>query len=288
MTRTYSLFLAVSLPLAVFNSRRASAQDSALTVVATTAVRLRQQPSLTAPIKRVLTPRERVQVTSDTGAREFWPVRTQRGEIGWVHGKYLQPEVLTAETLTSGIAAATTYPLCGGEHYFRWLEKKSTAQQTASPVAASVSGMLAWQPRTDLGHDLWSWCAPRLGRELKTYHVTGWVRTIKQGEADQDWHIELTSTNTTAVTNCIVVEIPDPSYAAEFQALRDKLTSLVAASTLGSTGSLTPPVRLKFTGAAFDDGWHGPHGSMPTAHGHCNSTVGAVWELHPVFKVETP
>jgi hypothetical protein len=100
--------------------------------------------------------------------------------------------------------------------------------------------------------------------------------------------VEITSTKTSAVTNCIVVEIPNPQYGQEFQTARADLDNLVANSTMSAAGDVSPAVRVKFTGAAFADAWHGPYGSTPTAHGRCNSAPGAVWELHPVFKVATP
>jgi hypothetical protein len=236
----------------------------------------------------VLEQGERVRLTADTSSGDFWPVRTANDEAGWVHGRYLIPPTAVTRVLTTAAAFTTSYPSCGGEHHFRWAAKKSTAQENLTAIGATVTGMLNWAPRIDLGKDLASWCAARAGRELKQYRVSGWVRTIKKGEDDGDWHVELTSAQASAVANCIVVEIPNPSYASEFATARSDLTSLTNGSTLDDTGKLSPPVRLRFTGAAFDDGWHGPHGSMPSGHGHCNSTIGAVWEIHPVFKVEHP
>lgn len=279
------------LILVLCSPARLHAQDTSRTFVTTTAVRLRKAPGLTTPITRVLSKGERVRLTADSSTAAFWPVRTARDEAGWVHGRYLAPPAPVVRVpITTSAASATSYPACGGEHHFRWSAKKSTAQENLPTThGATVTGMLHWAPRLDLGKDLASWCAPRSGRELRKYRVTGWVRTIRKGEDDGDWHVEVTSTRTTPVTNCVVVEIPTASYAPEFGTARTDLTSLTSGSALdNNTGKLTPPVRLKFTGAAFDDGWHGPNGAMPSGHGQCNSTLGAVWEIHPIFKVGRP
>jgi hypothetical protein len=275
-------------PLA--DGSRLAAQDTALTFVTTAAVRVHRGPALDAPVIRELAKGARVTLARDSSSAGFWWIRTPQGELGWVFGRYLvppQPMLLAPNAITEGAALASAFPACGGEHHFRWKQKKSTAQQALTPTTATVSTMLAWAPRVDLGNDLNSWCAERTGRELRSYRVTAWVRRIRKGEADNDWHVELTATKTSPVANCIVVEIPDPQYDSMFQTARDKLDALVAGSSTVA-GDLAPPVRVKFTGAAFDDGWHGPHGSLPTNHGRCNSTTGAVWELHPVFTVVAP
>jgi len=57
----------------------------------------------------------------------------------------------------------------------------------------------------------------RAGRELRTYSLPGWVRRVKEGESDGDWHIELTSARTGAVANrCIVAGIPPPDESAQY------------------------------------------------------------------------
>jgi len=48
---------------------------------------------------------------------------------------------------------------------------------------------------------------------------------------------------------------------------------------------------VTFTGAAFFDGYHQKttqgvkHASQ---HGRCNSSVRALWELHPIYEVTQP
>jgi uncharacterized protein YraI len=272
------------------HSTLAVAQDTALTIVTRAHVRIRQGPDTTAPILRVLTKGERVALTADTSTGEFWHVQTQSNVEGWVHGRFLALRPLTARAapMVRAMAAKSKFPACGGEQHFRWEAKKSTAQEPLQPTITTVSTMLGWAPRSELGNDLASWCAPRAGRELKNYRVTGWVRRIKKSESDHDWHVEITSSKTSAVTNCVIVEIPNPQYGQEFQTARDDLDNLVANSAMSTAGDLSPAVRVKFTGAAFTDAWHGPFGAVPTGHGRCNSTTGAVWELHPVFKVAAP
>jgi len=137
-------------------------------------------------------------------------------------------------------------------------------------------------------------CAARLGREQNVYAVTGWVRRVKLHEDDGDWHIELTGERSTAVDSCIVVEIPAPSFGGTYQKARSELAALVDTASLTPQGNLRTPVRLRFAGLAFFDGIHqkrsrGPGGSTHAeGHGRCNSSVRALWELHPVYGVTAP
>lgn len=87
----------------------------------------------------------------------------------------------------------------------------------------------------------------------------------------------------------MVVEIPDPQYAAQYAVARAALDSLLACSQVSSSGDVTPPVRLRFVGAALFDGEHrggATHRDRTDgAHGRCNSSDRALWEMHPVYWV---
>ena len=191
---------------------------------------------------------------------------------------------LSCLTVVPPAARAQT---CNEPHY-RWSEKIDTTLAQLPPAPADIGRILAgWAPldRTSAGS-----CAPRSGREDSVFVLTGWVRRIELHEADGDWHIELTEAATSPVTACIIVEIPAERYGAVYRAARAALAALVDTTRLGVRGGLAAPVQVRFTGAAFFDGYHelpwpgGP--PRPVLHGRCNASLHALWELHPVYKVE--
>src|SRR5207245_1142058 len=81
--------------------------------------------------------------------------------------------------------------------------------------------------------------------------LVGWVRRVRLQESDGDWHVELTAAPATPVDSCIIVEIPAERYGAIYRGARAALASLVDTTRLGPRGDLRPPVRVRFTGAAF-------------------------------------
>ena len=184
--------------------------------------------------------------------------------------------------------APATGQTCSEPHY-RWSEKVDTAFAHQTPTDVDVSDILAWPARTIKAKDK---CASRIGRERKVYSVTAWVRRIKTRESDDDWHIEVTEEETTDVpASCIIVEIPAKAFGSLYGQVRDQFTALVDTTHLGSLGDLNTPVQVKFTGAAFFDGYHQKKtstGSRASQHGRCNSSVHALWEIHPVYEVKTP
>jgi len=191
--------------------------------------------------------------------------------------------VIVAATALRAAAQTCTVP------HYRWPEKIDSTFAGAPSEPVDITEILTdWEPRTLTARDK---CAPRAGREDTTYTVTGWVRRIKRHETDGDWHIEITEEEETPVTQCIVVEIPSPEHGAIYQKARDELDALVASVSMNSRGDLDVPILLRFTGVAFFDGYHQSHpkkGGPPRArqHGRCNSSVRALWELHPVYHVE--
>ena len=182
-------------------------------------------------------------------------------------------------------AAAQT---CTDPHY-RWTVKTAESLASVTPTRTSVTTMItSWSLPEFTGQAIYK-CAPRAGKELKTYSVLGWVRRVKTGEADGDWHIELTSRSDSPTDSCIVVEIPPAELGANFAQARTDLQSL---ASWNGTGDVVPPVRLRFIGAAFFDGEHrggATHRDRTDgAHGRCNSSAHALWELHPVYWVRQP
>lgn len=219
----------------------------------------------------------------------FFKVRLESNKTGWVHGRYLllpdiEERTFGAEmSLTSGNASA--FPLCGPAHHYRWSAKIATSGFDQTPGKPSVNAALNWAPLPFSGHALLSWCEARSGRETKTFSVLGWVRRTRK-EDDGDVHVEITQKANDAVEDCFVVEIPAADLSSRFDKARNDLAALLSVSQL-SDKDFDAPTRVRFTGLAFWDGWHATS-TLPVKHGRCNSTKGAAWELHPVFKVSAP
>ncbi|HVH68330.1 MAG TPA: hypothetical protein VM716_10715 [Gemmatimonadales bacterium] len=170
---------------------------------------------------------------------------------------------------------------CGGTDHYRWAQKTDTSLASRAPIAIELDTIVnTWVAPNLPANDL---CAPRQGNELKTYTVVAWVRLLR-AEADSDWHIELTTTAVAPIASCMIAEIPAIRYGSAFARARNQLTQALSASQVAASGIVTPAVRLRFVGAAFYDGAHATH----RTHGHCNQQPGGLWELHPVFSVQSP
>src|SRR3989442_15769251 len=75
---------------------------------------------------------------------------------------------------------------CRQPHY-RWAQKIDTSLATLAPQPASAVAILGtWEPPRAQDR-----CAPRAGRELQVYHLTGWVRRVEKVMYDGYWHLEL-------------------------------------------------------------------------------------------------
>ena len=219
----------------------------------------------------------------------FFRVQLEGSKTGWVHGRYLilpdiEERAFGAE-MTMAAASASAFPLCGPERHYRWSAKITTSGFTQTPTKPSVNAALNWPALPFSGHSLLSWCEARSGRETKPFSVLGWVRRTRT-EADGDVHVEITQKANDPVADCFVVEIPPANLSTRFNKARNDLAALLSVSQL-SDKDFTTPTRARFTGLAFWDGWHATS-TLPTNHGRCNSTNGAAWELHPVFKVNAP
>jgi hypothetical protein len=192
----------------------------------------------------------------------------------------------TTFVLAAPSARAQTSHKCGNtlQPHYRWRQKTHLGLPVGqTPTNVTVAEMLQWQPLALTNHD---WCAARQDKEVQVYSVVGWVRVIRKGEADKDWHIELTEQVGDPVTHCIVVEIPSPTYGATYATARQRLTHWVPDAQIDAQHGHTVrhPVQLRFNGPAFFDGWHATTGG----HGDCNDTPGGDWELHPVTTVAQP
>lgn len=195
----------------------------------------------------------------------------------------LRPLILLAlsPALGSLAAAQGKNPKCGDAYHYRWRQKTDAGLATETATAQPLADVVNTWAAPSLPAD--EWCADRVGNELHVYSVVGWVRVFRH-ETDLDWHIELTATSKGSIKQCMIAEIPLEKYSPLFKTARHKFSTYIASSTRDPTGHVTPPVRLRFTGAAFFDGWHLTRGK----HGDCNVQPGGLWELHPVFRVEQP
>lgn len=190
------------------------------------------------------------------------------------------------------VAARLPAQHCAAEHY-RWPAKIDEAHLGERPTHTTVGEMLRWPAPEFTAADAF-WCQTRNAREQQVYELTAWARRLKvesDADGDGDWHIELTGTKAGDVVNCIVVEIPpaklNASYSRARQALLERISD--AGATVGPNGDVSPPVHVRVTGLAFFDGEHrGVGTNPPNNHGRCNSTVNALWEIHPVYWIGSP
>lgn len=193
---------------------------------------------------------------------------------------------VAAGTILTGRPAR---PQACREPHYRWTQKVDTAV-AAGPESTAVMAMLTtWAP-PDLGPR--DRCAPRVERELRTYTLVGWVRRVDKFKDDGDWHVELTDGADSPPDSCIVAEIPASRYGRRYARARAALDSLMLGRRIRRGGVLVPPVRARVTGAPFFDGQHRRGGRRSDrndgAHGRCNSSVKALWEIHPVYTVAPP
>jgi hypothetical protein len=88
-----------------------------------------------------------------------------------------------------------------------------------------------------------------------------------------------------------VVEIPDSTFGASYEQARTDFLARLGGATPNASGDYPTPIKMRFIGAAFFDGFHrGKQGTTnpPSGHGRCNSSTSALWEIHPVYWVRQP
>ena len=186
------------------------------------------------------------------------------------------------------LASRATAPFqdCNPPHY-RWAVKTDTALASRPAAVTTLAAILTRWTVPPLGPR--DRCAARAGRELSVYTVHGWIRRIERSKDDGDWHMELTTGPTTPPESCIVAEIPLAELGAVYARARTRLDSLLADRKLDKDGDLRSPLAVWITGAAFFDAQHRrttrKHDGTDGGHGRCNTSLRALWELHPVYDV---
>jgi uncharacterized protein YgiM (DUF1202 family) len=230
---------------------------------------------------------QKVTLLLPRGRRDYFKIRYNDNKTGWANGDYLLvPDVEALDTSDTNLLTmrAAMQP-CGLAVHYRWKQKTTTSRFAANPPTASVHAALNWPAAPFKGHGISSWCKDRVGRELNSFSVAGFVRRTRT-ETDGDVHIEITQRASDEVTDCLVVEIPSADLSPRFNTARNELARLLSVTAITNKDFETP-VKVRFSGLAFWDGWHAGTG-LPSGHGRCNSTPGAAWELHPVYKVSSP
>lgn len=175
---------------------------------------------------------------------------------------------------------------CDIDHY-RWPEKTSTALLGRAPDSLSIDSLLTW-PAPPIRRGAAFRCQPRVAAERRVVSVLGWVRRVDRNKDDGDWHIELTERRRDPADACIVAEIPPADLHSVFRAARASLDSALQRVHLNHQGELAKPVQLRITGAAFFDGEHLGRNGKIRPHGRCSSSASALWEIHPVYRIERP
>lgn len=178
---------------------------------------------------------------------------------------------------------------CDEPHY-RWSAKIDTSLAASPASPSTIPDILTeWAPPA-LGQG--DRCASRAGREREVFVVHGWIRRIETAKDDGDWHIELTAGPTSPVDSCIVAEIPLSRLGGVYRRARAQLTELLAGRRRDKQGDLDAPLEVRIVGAPFFDGQHRrttrKQDRTDRSHGRCNSSLRALWELHPVYAVLRP
>ena len=175
---------------------------------------------------------------------------------------------------------------CDEPHY-RWSVKTDTSLARRPPTPTTITDILTTWAAPPIGPD--ERCMARSDRERNVFIVRGWIRRIETEKDDGDWHIELTPGPTTPPDSCIVVEIPLGTLSPWYRRARSQLGRLVAGRRLDKHGDLDAPFEVRIVGAAFYDGQHRrttrKGDRTDGGHGRCNSSVRALWEIHPVYAV---
>jgi hypothetical protein len=178
---------------------------------------------------------------------------------------------------------------CDEPHY-RWSVKTDTTLAGRPVTVTTVTGILTRWTTPALGKG--DGCAPRAGREREVFEVSGWIRRIEKSKDDGDWHIEVTAGAASPTDSCVVAEIPMGTLGAVYARARMQLEALLAGHRLDKDGDLRAPLAVRIRGAAFFDGQHRrttrKRDTTDGGHGRCNSSLRALWELHPVYAVSPP
>ncbi len=192
---------------------------------------------------------------------------------------------LVAVGLACLAAGAPLDPQACREPHYRWTLKTDSALAAVAPVVTSVSAILSdWAPPNLGARDR---CAHRSGDHHGAVpRIAGGRRRRARGAGRlhasprRGWSVGAHPRR------------QRPTYSPRYARARAALDSVIGNRKVRRGGVLARPARARITGAAFFDGQHrrgGRHSDrIDGGHGRCNSSVRALWELHPVYGVASP
>jgi hypothetical protein len=211
--------------------------------------------------------------------------------------------VATFAVLIAAPSLACDKPGLGDEDFcgtYRSGPKTSFVKNTNGQLARfetfdDIAALLDWLPTDQAMRDQNHWglnSAPldRIPEERHNVRVTGFLVAVRPGEDDRDFHVIVGSDPENGpFMNVEVSGLPvDHTDEAEFERARQQINALLDALQTETKGSylkvLTPP-KVVVEGSIYFDGDHragchncpGPAFAKPTT----------VWEIHPVFRIET-
>lgn len=184
------------------------------------------------------------------------------------------------------------------------MKHRKPASRGTRATRVAVGDVLAWETPEDItDKDVKNSNDPIDPREEEVFEAEGDLWRAAEESNDCDYHLELSAPGKTAKDDRIIVEIPiDLGYATARQNLLDALNADDRAK-LETEGEvlLTKAVRVRVRGDAFFDAFHYSAKFDPAKPGKCKFTkeqklkrgnnhgtcsVGTLWELHPVWKLE--
>lgn len=171
----------------------------------------------------------------------------------------------------------------------RWEIKTSIAKVVDSPTPMAFDAIVALDDPPSAAHNNPDFQENRYQGEDQIVAVRGYVHLVA-GEADGDYHIQISSSPTSG-DQCVIVEVPkdDETYTPDQyvrekagtvrQLIRDRLLNGKEPASGGSI--MQHPPYMEFSGALFFDDAH--VGDAP--RGKKNMHAATLWEIHPVIGV---
>jgi hypothetical protein len=158
-----------------------------------------------------------------------------------------------------------------------------------SAIAATVPNIIALNQQLPAGvknASVRGRNAPISPIESNVYTVEGDLCRVKMEDNDDEYHLEISARGASKTANRIVVEIPpDPAYTNT----RRQLLSMLPGNYIfkpKTSRDFTHSIPIRVTGYAFFDGHHWSSKSL-RGNKHGTAFTATLWEIHPVWKVET-
>lgn len=186
---------------------------------------------------------------------------------------------------TPRLASPCDYSGDGGS--YRWgVKVDATRFTTRSAVAFTLkpSQLFAWEG----GRGTTTGSTPRQGRERQWIEVTGKVTLIKI-EEDGDLHIELEDADRRSSARIVAEVPPGRGWCGIRRQVFGWTRTNFPVSASGRALNLTRAPVIRVIGKAFWDAAHAPRaraGAQVRVNRRTYDEHSAVWEVHPVMKIE--